>query len=123
MLREPHILFVDDDADTREMVQILLHQAGFKVSIATHPDDVLTLTTSQKFDAIVLDNWMPDLTGIEVCRHIRTHDQSTPIIFCSGAVTDKDIAAAKAAGAHDYIEKPFDPDRLIEVLRSSIKLT
>ena len=47
--------------------------------------------------------------------------KDTPVIFCSGAVTPADIAAAKIAGAHDYTEKPFDPDHLLAVLRSRIK--
>ena len=120
MQNERHILFADDDADTREMVQLLLRHAGFNVSVAASPPDVLDLIAKHKFDAILLDNWMPQITGIEICERIRIHDQVTPIVFCSGAVTQQEIEAAHLAGAQGYVGKPFDPDELIDALRTAI---
>jgi DNA-binding response OmpR family regulator len=119
---DPHILFADDDADTREIVQMLLRHAGFQVSVASSLREVMALIAALRFDAIVLDNWMPEFTGIDICHEIRKHDQSTPIVFCSGALTKFDIEAAKLAGAQGYIAKPFDPDELVETLRTAIGL-
>jgi CheY-like chemotaxis protein len=50
-----------------------------------------------------VDNWMPDLTGIEICEQIRLHDQITPILFCSGTLTRRDTETARIAGAQGYI--------------------
>lgn len=121
MKSQPHILFADDDADTRELVSIVLHNAGFRVSLAHESSHIIPLFYSNQFDALILDNWMPGKSGLEICRQIRAIDKDTPILFCSGAVTATDIDTATAAGVQAFIEKPFDPDHLIEVLRSNLK--
>ncbi|HJP92540.1 MAG TPA: response regulator [Pyrinomonadaceae bacterium] len=117
---EPHILVADDDPDNRELVQFLLQSVGFDVRVTCNAAEVLYLASHERFDALVLDNWMPDITGLELCRQIRRFDQLTPILFCSGAVTEADIEAAKLAGAQGYIGKPFDPDDLINAIREAV---
>lgn len=121
MRGEPHILFVDDDPDIREMVQALLRAAGFRVSIADNAGDVLQLTATERFDAVLLDYWMPQFTGLELCRQIRSFDQNTPILICSGAVSAADKNAAVLAGAQGYVGKPFKSKDLIGVLHSVIE--
>lgn len=117
----PHILFADDNSDIRELVQFQLPAAGFRVSTADNAADVLRLITTDRFDAVMLDYWMPDVTGIELCRKIRTFDQSTPILICSGAVTEADKEAARLAGAQGYVAKPFNARDLIQGLRSTLE--
>ena len=121
MRGEPHILFVDDDPDIREMVQALLHAAGVEVSSPDNAADVLQLAATERFDALVLDYWMPQVTGLELCRQIRRFDQNTPILICSGAVSAADKEAALRAGAQGYLGKPFSSKDLIRVLRSVIE--
>ena len=118
MRMEPHILFADDNADICELVQTLLHAAGFRVSTSEKPADVLQRVATERFDALILDYWMPEATGLELCRQIRTFDQSTPILICSGTVTQADREAAVAAGAQGYITKPFKSAELTGALRS-----
>jgi two-component system, OmpR family, response regulator len=118
---QPHILFVDDEPDIREMVQAVLNAAGFRVSIADNAADVLQLTATERFDAVLLDNWMPQFTGLELCRQIRGFDQNTPILICSGAISAADKNAAVLAGAQGYIGKPFTSKDLIRVLSSVIE--
>ncbi len=117
----PHILFADDESDIRELVQLMLQAAGFRVSTADNAADVLRLVTTERFDALLFDYWMREATGIELCRQIRTFDQSTPILICSGAVAPADREAAALAGAQGYLEKPFVLDDLIRALRSLIQ--
>jgi len=57
------------------------------------------LLATDSFDALLLDNWMPEMNGVELCRQIRSIDKTTPVFFCSGAVTDADKKAAFLAGA------------------------
>lgn len=119
---KPHILFVEDDQDTRELVQILLGQAGFRVSATGDSTEVLQLLATDHFDALLLDNWMPGITGTELCRLIRSFDQTTPIFFCSGAATEADKMMALSAGAQGYIVKPFDPNELTTTLRTALNI-
>jgi len=116
----PHVLLAEDDADTRAMVQLLLTHVGFHVTAPDNPLNILQLAGSEQFDVIILDNWMPGITGIELCRQIRAFDTNTPIIFCSGAVTNADIEAAALAGSQGYVTKPFDPDDLIRTLHAAV---
>jgi CheY-like chemotaxis protein len=118
MRAEAHILFADDDPDIRELVQVLLHEAGVRVSTSDDPAEVLELVATTHFDVVVLDYWMPQVTGLELCRQIRTFDQSTPILICSGAVTQADRDAIMLAGAQGYVAKPFNTNDLIRALRS-----
>ena len=120
---EPHILFVDDDPDIRELVQASLHMAGFRVSTTDNSAEVLQLAATKSFDAVVLDYFMPQVSGVELCHLIRSFDQDTPILICSGAVAAADKKAAASAGAQGYVAKPFTPKDLIQVLRSVIKMT
>jgi DNA-binding response OmpR family regulator len=117
---EPHILFVEDDSDTRQMVQILLSIAGFRVSVAERSKEALELMGSEHFDVLLLDNWMPDMTGLALCGAIRLRNKEVPIVFCSGAATQAEIGAALAAGAQSYVTKPFEPETLIQTLRAAL---
>ena len=121
MRNEPHILFADDNPDIRELVRAVLQAAGFRVTTTGTTAGALQLAATERFDAMVLDYWMPELTGIELCRHIRGIDQSTPILICSGAVTEADREAAALAGAQGYLNKPFSSNDLIRSVRSCLK--
>ena len=79
----------------------------------------LELFNQERYDAVLLDNWMPEITGIDLCRQIREVDNSTPIIFCSGAATKSDADEALSAGAQHYLTKPLDPEDLVRILRST----
>lgn len=122
MQNQPHILYAEDDPDTRELVQLILGQAGFRVSATGDSSEVLDLLATNPFDALLLDNWMPKIDGIELCRMIRSLDHKLPIFFCSGAATEADKMIALSAGAQGYFVKPFDPDELTATLRTALKI-
>lgn len=79
MQYQPHILFVDDDPDTCELIRSVLAQAGFRVSLTNDSSKVLPLLQAIVFDAVLLDNWLPGMTGIELCRELRSFDKTIPI--------------------------------------------
>jgi two-component system phosphate regulon response regulator PhoB len=122
MKNQPYILYAEDDPDTRELVQLFLRQAGFRVSVRGDSSEVLSLVATDHIDVLLLDNWMPGITGLELCRRIRSFNQTMPILFCSGAVTEADKKAALSAGAQGYIGKPFDPEDLIATLRAALNI-
>jgi DNA-binding response OmpR family regulator len=120
-MRKPHILFADDDPDITELVQVVLRTAGFRVSTSDNAAEVLQLVATERFDALLLDYWMAEVTGIELCRQIRAFDQNTPILICSGSVTQADREAAVRAGAQGYVNKPFSCRDLVRALRLVLK--
>jgi len=62
----------------------------------------------------MIDNWIPGGSGIDLCKKLRKFDSSTPILFYSGAVYDKDKQEAFASGAQAYLSKPVDNDELVQ---------
>lgn len=115
------VLFYDDDLDTREMTCILLGGEGFDVVCPETSKEVLELARREQFDAYVLDNWMPDMSGLEICRAIRDFNVHTPVIFYSAAAFEQDRAKALASGAQAYVTKPGTVAELAGAIRSAIK--
>jgi len=115
------ILFTEDDADTRDLLRLLLKLEGFEVIHAESAEQALSLATTNQFDLYLLDNWVPGLAGEDLCRKLREFDHTTPILFYSGAAHESDIAGAVAAGAQGYVVKPADPDELTSQIHALIK--
>jgi DNA-binding response OmpR family regulator len=82
----PSILVAEDDPDTRELLEIILGRANFRVSVTDDPIKVLELLSTDGFDAVLLDNLMPKMNGIKLCRRIRSVNDTTVVLFCSGAI-------------------------------------
>lgn len=116
----PHqkrVLCVEDDADTCAMISSLLGLINCDVTSAGTAAEARDKIRNGHFDLYILDNWLPGGSGIELCREIREHDQTTPIMFYSGAGYDSDRAAGLSAGAQAYLVKPADIAGLLEVAR------
>jgi two-component system phosphate regulon response regulator PhoB len=111
----PTVLVVDDDPDIRDIAAIKLGQAGLRVLTEADGDAGLAAALDQAPDAVLLDWMMPRLTGIEVCARLREHPQTarTPIILLTAKAQEADIERGFAAGANDYIVKPFSPRELV----------
>lgn len=108
-----HILYVEDDEDTRELVTYVLAQSHYKVTLAVNADDALMLARTRNFDLYMIDNWMSGGSGVDLCKKLREFDTWTPILFYSGAAFERDKQEAFAAGAQGYLVKPTGPDELI----------
>jgi two-component system, OmpR family, response regulator len=107
------ILCTEDDADTRDLLRIILEFEGFEVSCAGDAAQAMNLATEAKFDLYVLDSWLPEMAGEDLCKTLREFDPITPILFYSGAAFESDKARAMAAGAQSYIVKPAPPEQII----------
>ena len=114
------ILHVEDDADTRELVALVLESEGWEVVAVDNSDSALTLVAAGGFDLYLIDNWIEGDSGGGLCRRLRAADPDTPILFYSGAVYPADIEMARNAGAQGYLQKPCSPKALIEEI---LKLT
>jgi len=114
------VLYVDDHVDTVEMVTLMLEDGGFEVMSRTSLQDGLKAASEQKFDLYLLDLWLPDGSGLDLCKKIREFDLKTPVVFYSAAAYEGDREAALGSGGQDYLIKPTDsPDlctRLFQLL-------
>ena len=112
------ILCTEDDADTRDLVRVILTDAGYEVICTSDSLKAVTLAQEQHFDLYLLDNWLPDLSGHELTKKLRLFDRETPILFYSGAGLESDKREAFAAGAQGYLVKPvMNEDLVSEVAR------
>jgi CheY-like chemotaxis protein len=111
------ILCTEDDADTRELLRMLLELEGFEVSSAEDSAEAIRLAKAEKFDLYLLDHWMPEMTGDLLCQKLREFDSTIPVLFYSGAATETDKERAMASGAQGYIVKPADPEKLVAEIR------
>jgi len=114
------ILSTEDDPDTRDLLHLLLKLEGFEVLYADNADEALSLASTSHFDLYLLDNWVPGLAGEDLCRKLRQFDQTTPILFYSGAGNESDKDGAIAAGAQGYVVKPANPDELTSQIHALI---
>lgn len=111
----PRILVVDDDADIRDMLQFKLAKAGFEVHTEEDGETGLAAARQLQPDLILLDWMMPRLTGPEVVRGLRQEEADTrvPVILLTAKAQETDVQRGFAAGADDYISKPFSPRELM----------
>ena len=98
------ILLVEDEGDARDLAALTLTE--YTLICARDFEEALLEARRGYFDLYIVDNWLPDRSGIELCRAIREFDPHTPILFYSAAAYDRDIQDALRAGAQDYLVKP-----------------
>ena len=109
---QPRVLCVDDDEDAREMLSALLKCSLVETRAVGTAAQALSLIQTERFDLYLLDSWLPDLDGVELCRRLRLLDAHTPVLFYSGAAYAEDKKRAIEAGANAYVNKP-DIDELL----------
>jgi len=108
----PRVLYVDDDEDSREMLTAILKFSRIEARTAATAAQALQFIQTERFDLYLLDVWLPDLDGFELCRQMRCLDPDTPILFFSGAAYGADKKRGIEAGANAYVIKP-DVDGLV----------
>jgi DNA-binding response OmpR family regulator len=112
------ILYAEDDPDTRDMICIALEMEGFEVVCPDTPNGFLTLAREQQWDAYMLDTWMPEVSGTELCKKVREFDLGTPIIFYSAAAFEHERKQAMGCGAQAYVTKPASLPDLVKTINS-----
>ena len=108
-------LCVDDDDDNREVLAILLQSWGLEVDAVATATEAVLLNQTKRFDLYLLDSWLPDFDGLELCRRLRAEDPNAAVLFYSGAGFEVDRRRAIEAGATAYVVKP-DVEELQKVL-------
>jgi two-component system chemotaxis response regulator CheY len=119
----PLILAVDDSPSMRKMVSFTLTGAGYQVVEAVDGQDAYEKAQAQAFDLVLTDQNMPRLDGLGLTRKLRDHPQfkTTPILMLTTESSDLMKQAGRAAGATGWLVKPFDPNRLLDVIKKVIR--
>jgi two-component system KDP operon response regulator KdpE len=118
--QKPIVLVCDDESQILRALRVILRDAGFEALPADSGEQALDLAAVHSPDAAILDLVLPDMDGVEVCRRLREWSKM-PIIVLS-AVGEEDIKVrALAAGADDYVTKPFSPRELIARLQAVLR--
>jgi two-component system C4-dicarboxylate transport response regulator DctD len=115
------VLVVDDDKEMRDSLEHLLSAAAFEVELLSRADQVMRVMQQKLIDVVLCDVRMPGTTGIELQQNLKGHS-TVPLVLMSA---HGDIAMAVDAiqnGAYSFLEKPFDPRRLIKMLENAAKL-
>jgi len=117
------ILAVDDSASMRQMVSFTLKSAGYNVVEAVDGQDAWEKSANRQFDLVLTDQNMPRMDGIGLTKKLRENPKfkSTPILILTTESSDQMKQAGRSAGATGWLVKPFDPTKLIEVIRKVIR--
>ncbi len=115
------ILIIEDESGIANFLRDGLREESFAVDIALNGNDGLQLALVNEYDLILLDWMIPGISGIEVCRKIRTENSLVPIIFLTAKDTVADTIFGLEAGANDYIKKPFNFDELLARVRVQLR--
>ena len=113
------ILAVDDSSSLRQMVAFTLKSSGFDVIEAIDGQDAIEKLGDRRVDLVLTDQNMPRMDGITLVKHLRSLPQfkTTPILILTTESSDEMKQAGRAAGAAGWLVKPFDPRKLVDVIR------
>jgi len=116
------VLIVEDYPATSKMIAEILEMEGIQSTITPDGAEGLEKATKEKPDLILLDIMLPGMSGLEVCAALKANPATSniPVIMVSVKAQDADIKTGLAKGAEGYISKPFDPFKLIEVVKKNL---
>jgi DNA-binding NtrC family response regulator len=116
-----HVLVVDDEADIRALIQEILSDEGYGVTVAADADEARSARAGEKFDLILLDIWMPDTDGITLLREWSdSGDLACPVVIMSGHGTVDTAVEATRLGAFDFVEKPLSLAKLLRTVEAAL---
>ena len=123
MQHAAHILVVEDEPSQREVMVYNLEAEGYRVTCADNGDDAMLVIAEDMPDVIVLDWMMPHLSGIEVCRQIKSNPdtRAIPIIMLSAKSEEADRVRGLETGADDYVVKPYSVSELMARVRGQLR--
>jgi two-component system, OmpR family, manganese sensing response regulator len=115
------ILLVDDEPALTEPLSRLLTREGYTIDVATDGRVGYTLASGGNYDLLILDWMLPQLTGLQICQHLRDRGDLTPVLFLTAKDTLDDRVLGLDAGADDYLVKPFELRELLARVRALLR--
>ena len=121
-MSNPQVLVVDDEADIRALIQEILSEEGYGVTVAADAEEARSARRDDNFDLILLDIWMPDTDGITLLREWSDNgDLKCPVVIMSGHGTVDTAVEATRLGAHDFVEKPLSLAKLLRTVEGALE--
>lgn len=113
------ILVIEDNPKMAALIQQGLTEQGYNVDVAHRGHDGHDLAATLAHDLIILDIMLPDIDGFEVCRKLKSADETAavPVLMLTALSQDENRQKGMECGAVDYMTKPFDPDQLMSMIR------
>lgn len=111
------VMVVEDDADSAELLKVILEQEGFSVKIAREGGQAQATFVMQKPDFVILDLILPGESGFEICERLKHTDEAVPVMIVTAIDLPESRELAEKVGADGYLTKPFEPAHLIARMR------
>ena len=118
-----HILLVEDEVKLARFIELELSSEGYKISVANDGLSGLTIARETSPDLAILDWMLPGLSGVEICRRLRTTGNTMPVILLTARDEVSDRVTGLDAGADDYVVKPFSIEELLARVRAHLRRT
>ena len=123
----PRVLIADDQPDVLEALRLLLKGEGFKIESANSPAAILEAIDADEYDAVLMDlNYARDTTsgqeGLDLLSQLRSHDPTLPIVVMTAWGSVEVAVEAMRRGARDFVQKPWENERLVNVVRTQVEL-
>lgn len=115
------ILMVEDDAQITELLEEYLAKYGIEVFSVSLPSVALEKLKIEQYDLVLLDLGLPEMDGLELCKHIKADHPHLPVIISTARADVSDKVVAFDVGADDYIAKPYEPRELVARIQATIK--
>lgn len=116
-----HILVVDDDKNTRRLLQAVLEHEGYQVSTAENGAAALSVMDEQHIDLVVLDIMMPEMDGYQFTKTLRESDNNLPILMVSAKQLPTDKKRGFLVGTDDYMTKPIDEEEMLLRIKALLR--
>src|SRR6266851_9231439 len=120
MTDAPLILVVDDEQSYRDALRVALEREGFRVEVAADGAEAITRFDANRPALVLLDVMLPRVSGVDVCRELRTRSQ-VPIIMVTARNAEIDAIVGLEVGADDYVTKPFRLRELVARVRAALR--
>jgi DNA-binding NtrC family response regulator len=114
------VLIIDDEAEIRESLQTLLELENFEVETAVTGEEGLQRVGDRPFDLVLLDLALPGRSGMEILAEIRSHDAHLPVIMITAYGTVENAVRAMQSGAANFVQKPWDNEKLLADVRAAV---
>lgn len=114
------ILVIDDEASIRESLEVLLSLEGYTTAMAVDGEEGLRMLESNSYDLVLLDLAMPGQSGLEILPQIKVRQPDLPVIMITAYGTVDNVIEAMRAGAENFIQKPWDNEKLLADIRSAV---
>ena len=117
---KPLVLIVDDDVGLAKQLGKTLRTEGYDTALANNGAEALRCVSERDFNLVLLDLMLPDMSGLDVFKHVHAAKPGLPVVMMSNFGTIPTAVEATRLGIYDFMEKPFEPDRLLLVVRNAL---